>query len=259
MDRESVIADTLRSLSLIKIQIYNFEMKFQAKRARNYSERPFYKAPFFAKPGEVGDLFGYSNFDVGQSLDADFAIIDIETSGLSAQSSHILEIAILRINQRGRVLNEFQTLIMPPDGSVGRPDIHQIHEKDLKGAPSFAEVAGNILEAISECIIVAHNAKFEEMFLASEFDRARIPLPKLPAIDTMWLAQMEIDTYNYKLPTVLNHYGHTIENAHTALGDVKSIAKFLPTILEDVPEQLFPVPIPELPKLPLATRLKARK
>lgn len=234
-------------------------MKFRARKAKDYSQRQYYKASFFAKPGDVGELFGYSNFDIGQALNADFAIIDIETSGLSAQSNHILEIAILRITQSGRVLHEFQTLIMPPDGYVGRPDIHQIHERDLIGAPSFAEVAGNILEAISECIVVAHNAKFEEMFLASEFDRAQIPMPKLPAIDTMWLTQMEIDTYNYKLPTILNYYGHTIEDAHTALGDVKSIAKFLPTILEDVPQQLFPVSIPELPKIPPASRLKARK
>jgi len=234
-------------------------MRFRAKRAKDYSQRPYYKASFFAKPGDVGELFGYSNFDDGQSLNADFAIVDIETSGLSPNSSHILEIAILRVTQSGRVLDEFHTLIMPPDGTVGRPDIHQIHERDLKGAPSFAEVAGNILSSMSRCIVVAHNAKFEEMFLASEFNRAQINVPRLPAIDTMWLAQMELDTYNYKLPTVLNHYGHTIEDAHTALGDVKSIAKFLPTILEDVPEQLFPIPIPEMPLLPITSRLKARK
>jgi hypothetical protein len=80
----------------------------------------------------------------------------------------------------------------------------------------------------------------------------------MPAIDTMWLAQMELDIFNYKLPTVLSHYGHAIKDAHTAMGDVISIAKFLPQILLEVPTQLYPVDLVKLPHRPLAKKLKPR-
>ena len=233
-------------------------MTIRAGKAKDYSSRKYYKAPFFAKPGEIGNLFGYSNFDEGEEIESDFAIIDLETSGLSAATSHIIEIAIIRMNRAGKITDRFETLINPPDGNVGRPDIHLINERDVKGAPTFSEVAGNILASLDNCIVVAHNAKFEEGFLAAEFSRAAIKVPHIPAIDTMWLAQMELDIFNYKLPTVLSHYGHAIKDAHTAMGDVVSIAKFLPQILLEVPTQLYPVELVKLPQRPLANGLKPR-
>jgi DNA polymerase III alpha subunit (gram-positive type) len=233
-------------------------VKIRAARAKDYSGRKYYKAPFFAKPGEIGNLFGYSNFDEGEEIDSDFAIIDLETSGLSSATSHIIEIAIIRMNRSGRIIDRFETLIYPPDGNVGRPDIHKINERDVKGAPTFSDVAGNILVSMKNCVVVAHNAKFEEGFLAAEFSRAEIDVPHIPAIDTMWLAQMELDIFNYKLPTVLSHYGHAIKDAHTAMGDVVSIAKFLPQILLEVPTQLYPVGLAKLPDRPLARKLKPR-
>lgn len=233
-------------------------MRIKAGKAKDYSSRKYYKAPFFAKPGEIGTLFGYSNFDDGEEIKSDFAIIDLETSGLSAATSHIIEIAVIRMNRAGKITDRFETLINPPDGNVGRPDIHLINERDVKSAPTFLEVAGNILASLDNCIVVAHNAKFEEGFLAAEFSRVDIDVPHIPAIDTMWLAQMELDIFNYKLPTVLSHYGHTIKDAHTAMGDVVSIAKFLPQILLEVPIQLFPVELVRMPQRTLARRLKPR-
>lgn len=233
-------------------------MIFRAKRAKNYSTRHYYKASFFARPGEVGDLFGYSNFQAGQEIDADFAIIDIETSSLSPNSGHVIEVAIQRMSRDGNLLNSYQTLINPPDGQVGRPDIHKIVASDLRGAPTFEEASGDILDFLKDCVVVAHNAKFEENFLSAEFSRVGIVMPTIPAIDTMWLAQMEHDLINYKLPTVLAHYGFQIENAHTAYGDVLSIAKFLPEILDEVPTQLFPVSLKTLPKVPLTGKIKSR-
>lgn len=233
-------------------------MKIKAKKAKDYSTRKYYKAAFFAKPGEISNLFGYSNFDLGREILSDYAIIDLETSGLSASTSYVIEVAIINMNQAGKIIKRFETLIKPPDGNVGRPDIHQIKEDDIKNAPTFAEAAGDILSALNNCVVVAHNAKFEEMFLAAEFERAGVTLPYIPAIDTMWLAQMELDTFNYKLPTVLSHYGHTIKDAHTAMGDVLAIAKFLPDILSEVPTQLYPVDLVGLPTYPNSEKLKPR-
>ena len=233
-------------------------MKYKASKSKDYSNRKYYKAPFFAKPGEIGQLFGYSNFEEGITIDADYSLIDLETSGLSAENSHIIEIAVIRLNRIGQIVRKFETIVKPPDGNIGRPDIHLIQPIDIIGAPTFNQIAGNILEILDGTIVVAHNAKFEENFLSSEFKRAGINVPILPAIDTMWLAQMELDLYNYKLPTVLEYYGHQIVDAHTAMGDVVSIAKFLPQLLNEVPAQLFPVRISKLPKKVPISNLKPR-
>lgn len=113
-------------------------MKIRAGKAKDYSGRKYYKAPFFARPGEIGNLFGYSNFDEGEEIESDYAIIDLETSGLSATTSHIIEIAVVRMNRAGKITDKFETLINPPDGNVGRPDIHLINERHVKGCTDFS-------------------------------------------------------------------------------------------------------------------------
>ena len=231
----------------------------EAPTVRDYSKRKYYITSYFAKPGEVGELFGYSNFDKGNPIEADYALIDLETSGLSPKDSHIIEVAVIRINRRGEILSQFNTLIKPPNGEVGKTDLHLISKADVLDAPTFADVAGNILESLDNAIVVAHNAKFEEGFLAAEFKRMGLEgIPHIPALDTMWLSQMQFDMPHHKLSNVLEHYGYPYENAHTALGDVVSMARFLPQLLDELPEQLYPIEFTRLPKVALSNKLKPR-
>lgn len=217
------------------------------KQVIDVPPRKYYKGPMFAAPGEVGPLFGYCSFESLNKINSDYAIIDLETSGLSANSSRVLEIAILRVNKQGKILDSFETLINPESEDVGRSDIHQITYKMLKKAPNFSEISGNILSILSGAVVIAHNAKFEENFLKSEFNRLGKKLSRIPAIDTMWLTQMKLDLYNYKLSTVADYYGVTIENAHTAMGDINAMNEFLPELLSSTPEIRYPIEIAEFP------------
>jgi len=217
------------------------------KQVIDASPRKYYKGPMFAAPGELGPLFGYCSFEDSNEIDSDFAIIDLETSGLSANTARVLEIAILRVNKQGKVLDSFETLINPESEDVGRSDIHQITYKMLKKAPKFSEISGNILNMLSGAVVVAHNAKFEENFLQNEFSRLGKKLSRIPAIDTMWIAQMKLDLFNYKLNTVADYYGVTVENAHTAMGDITAMREFLPKLLSSTPEIRFPINVARFP------------
>jgi DNA polymerase III epsilon subunit-like protein len=141
-----------------------------AKKAGSASGNRTYSGPLFAQAGEKGKLFGFADKSGIHELDGPFAIIDLETSGFNPPGSKILEIAILKIDREGNELDRFETLINPEDGNVGRTDIHGIELRMLNGAPTFDEVSGRILELIQDSIIVAHNARFEENFLASELN-----------------------------------------------------------------------------------------
>lgn len=233
-------------------------MIFRARRKKDYSNRSYYQAPFFAKPGELGRLFAYASFEPGHRIESNLAIVDVETSGLQAGNSHILEIAILVTTSFGERISEFETLVRPPDGNVGRSDIHKIEKKDVLSAPSFSEIAGRVLTALDGCVIVAHNAKFEEEFLFAEFNNAGIDVPRIPAIDTMWLAQMELDLSNYKLGTVAQYFGYTVERAHTAMGDVVAVGRFLPSLLESAAPLNYPVAMSKFPVLPSSAKVKVR-
>jgi DNA polymerase III epsilon subunit-like protein len=201
-----------------------------AKRAPDW--KPTYDGPMFAQPGEKSKLFSYASFSGMYELDAPFCLMDFETSGFQPDRARILEIAVIKIDARGNILDEFTTLINPEDGNVGRTDIHQITLRMIKNAPRLSEVVGDLLRILDSSIVVAHNARFEENFLESAFREVGIKHPLMPTIDTLWLSRQVLDLPNYKLATVIDEFGYDFEDAHTALGDVRAMANVMPEMLE---------------------------
>jgi DNA polymerase III epsilon subunit-like protein len=229
-----------------------------AKKAGSASGNRTYSGPLFAQAGEKGKLFGFADKSGIHELEGPFAIIDLETSGFNPPGSKILEIAILKIDRDGNELDRFETLINPEDGNVGRTDIHGIELRMLNGAPTFDEASGRILELIQDSIIVAHNARFEENFLAYELNEAGHDLDLIPALDTLWLARNTIDLPNYKLDTVVNGFNERIVDAHTALGDVIAVSKILPEMLNRIGKLYYPITHPQLPSASVPFKAKTR-
>ena len=228
------------------------------KKAGSASGNRTYSGPLFAQAGEKGKLFGFADKSGIHELDGPFAIIDLETSGFNPPGSKILEIAILKIDKDGNELDRFETLINPEDGNVGRTDIHGIELRMLNGAPTFDEVSGRILELIQDSIVVAHNARFEENFLAFELNEAGHNLDLIPALDTLWLARKTIDLPNYKLDTVVTGFNERIIDAHTALGDVVAVSKILPEMLNRIGHLYYPIAHPLLPSGSVPFKAKTR-
>ena len=229
-----------------------------AKKAGSASGNRTYSGPLFAQAGEKGKLFGFADKSGIHELDGPFAIIDLETSGFNPPGSKILEIAILRIDKNGNELDRFETLINPENGNVGRTDIHGIELRMLSGAPTFDEASGRILELIQDSIIVAHNARFEENFLAHELTEAGHDLDLIPALDTLWLARNTIELPNYKLDTVITGFNERIIDAHTALGDVVAVSKILPEMLNRIGQLYYPIAHPQLPHASVPFKAKTR-
>ncbi len=229
-----------------------------AKKTGSSNRNRTYSGPLFAQAGEKGKLFGFADRSGPHELDGPFTIIDLETSGFNPPESKILEIAILKIDKDGNELDRFETLIDPEDGNVGRTDIHGIDLRMLSGAPTFVEVSGRILELIQDSIVVAHNARFEENFLAFELSEAGHKLDLIPALDTLWLARNTIELPNYKLETVMKGFNGRIVDAHTALGDVIAVSKILPEMLSRIGSLFFPIPHPQLPTNSVPFKTKTR-
>lgn len=219
---------------------------------------PTYDGPLFAQPGEKGDLFGYASYSNTYSLDMPFALIDFETSGFHPKDSRVLEIGVIKMVHDGTIKDEYTTLVNPGDGNVGRTDIHQITLSMLKNAPRLDEVIGDLLKFIDSCILVAHNAKFEENFLSAAFAEVGLSCARIPAIDTLWLSRQVIELPNYKLGTVIEGFGYNFEDAHTAMGDVRAMAKIFPEMLERSKPITYPVQAPTLPSLPGSGKTRVR-
>jgi DNA polymerase-3 subunit epsilon len=220
--------------------------------------KPTYSGSRFAQDSGKGSVFHYASSSKGNELPQEFAIIDLETSGLEPGNARVIEVAILLMNSKGEIQEEYATLVNPGNGQVGPTFIHHITEEAVLSAPTFAEIAGDILKRFENRIVVAHHAAFEDKFLASEFKRAGIKLPPIPALDTLWLTRQVVELPNYKMQTVIQNYGIEEIDLHTALGDVRALAKILPTLLSAAPTILYPVMHSELPAIPVSGKQKTR-
>jgi DNA polymerase-3 subunit epsilon len=207
--------------------------KRNSARDTNIVEKTFtkFQGPGFAQESAKGAVFEYVNYKSGNEVEGPFAIIDFETNGLDKGKHRIIEVAVKRIHKNGDPIDEISTLINPEVADAGPTFIHHIKTEELVGAPKFKDFAPELLSRLSGSIVVAHHAAFEDGFLGAELARLSVGVKAMPCIDTLWLARQVIDLPNYKLATVLEAFGLQEEDAHTALGDVRLLAKLLPVLL----------------------------
>lgn len=98
-----------------------------------------------------------------------YAIIDIETTGLSPGNEKITEVAIF-IHDGKKVVNEFVSLVNPEKKISYRiVNITGINNRMVENAPKFYEIAKQIVEITQGCILVGHNVRFDYGFLRHEF------------------------------------------------------------------------------------------
>jgi DNA polymerase-3 subunit epsilon len=106
-----------------------------------------------------------------------YAVVDTETTGIHTGYRHrIAEIAIIHLDSKGMVTDEWSTLLNP-DRDLGPQAIHGIRAAEVRRAPGFEHVAGDLIERFRGRIVVAHNWPFDAMHLRAEFERIGVDTP----------------------------------------------------------------------------------
>ncbi|MCS5521196.1 exonuclease domain-containing protein [Curtobacterium flaccumfaciens pv. oortii] len=156
-----------------------------------------------------------------------FAVIDVETTGLSPQRDRILELAIVRLDESGAVVDEWVSRF-DPEGPVGATHIHGITQADVVGQPRFADVASTVMAALSGLAVVAHNAKFDLAFLRNELKAAGWSVPWIAAYCTLDASYAYLpDMDRRRLVDCCWAVGVRLDDAHSALGDARAAAGLL--------------------------------
>jgi hypothetical protein len=76
-----------------------------------------------------------------------YAVVDTETTGLFTGFRHrIAEVAVIHVDPDGTVTDEWSTLLNP-DRDLGPQAIHGIRAADVRRAPRFEEMAGDLAPA----------------------------------------------------------------------------------------------------------------
>lgn len=161
-----------------------------------------------------------------------YAILDIESTGGKYNEEGITEIAIYR-HDGHKIVDQFISLINPErkiqSFVVG---LTGINNEMLRNAPKFYEVAKRIIEITEDCVIVAHNAKFDHRMLRLEFDRLGYDF-KRKSLCTIKLAEKLLpDLKSYSLGKLVKSLGIPITNRHRASGDALATVKLFELLLE---------------------------
>jgi DNA polymerase III epsilon subunit family exonuclease len=167
-----------------------------------------------------------------------FAVLDVETTGLSPHfGDRICEIALLRC-RGGRELGRFQSLVDPGRPiSPGARAVNGITDEELIGVPTFAEVAATVLDFVEGSAIVAHNAPFDLSFLSRELELCRCSAITNVIVDTLALARHCYRFPSNSLGSVARFLGVEICGEHRALADVVTTRGILELFLADLVER----------------------
>ncbi len=169
-----------------------------------------------------------------------YAIIDIETTGLSPGYERITEVAIL-IHDGKKVTDRFITLVNPEKRIPYRiTELTGINNSMVARAPRFCEVARNILEITEGCIFVAHNATFDYSFIRAEYARLGYNYQR-QTLCTKRLSQKILPgRRSYSLGNLCSDLKITVNNRHRAFGDAEATVKLFEHLLafESAPESL---------------------
>ena len=110
--------------------------------------------------------------DLGTPLaHATFCVLDLETTGASADSCGITEIGAVRV-RGGELLGTFHTLVNP--GAAIPPAITVltgITEAMVLPAPPIDRVLPTLLEFVGGSVVVGHNVRFDLAFLHAAMRR----------------------------------------------------------------------------------------
>ena len=148
--------------------------------------------------------------------------LDVETTGLYAYTGdRIIEIGVVRVEPDGEH-TAFDSLVNP-----GRPidkgasNVNGIWDDDVATAPTFAEIAPQVSELLTDAVLVAHNAPFDLSFISAEFAIAKMSPPESPVVDTLALARNFYYFRSNKLGNVAHEMRVPASGLHRAAADAE--------------------------------------
>jgi DNA polymerase-3 subunit epsilon len=163
-----------------------------------------------------------------------FVVIDLETTGISADDCRITEIGAVKM-RGGQVIATIQSLVNPGI-QIPLPvaQLTGITSEMVTRAPSIQRLLGALTSFVADAIVVGHNIRFDLAFLsAAAGECGRTPLANR-TLDTRELARRVIDDglSDFRLQTVAAHLGVAHRPTHRALDDALATADVLQALIE---------------------------
>jgi single-stranded-DNA-specific exonuclease len=158
-------------------------------------------------------------FSYNRTFGTEYVVLDVETTGLSPESSEMVEVAAVRIKNFA-VLEEFHSLIrprvpIPPQLTA----IHGITNEMVEDAPGLEDIFPKLMKFIGSSTVVAHNARFDVGFLSRASREILEEDFTNPVLDTLALAREHFKLPSHALGNLARDLKIDLLVAHRALSD----------------------------------------
>ena len=166
---------------------------------------------------------------------ASFSVVDVETTGLSANKNRVIEVAIVKIENL-KITDKLHYLINPQTYiPLFITSLTGIDNDDVVGAPIFSNIVDEVITFIDNTILTAHNLPFDASFLNTEFMIAEREFINENSCCTLKIARNIYSTLQSKsLTSVAQYLNLKNTNAHRALGDAEITAKVLLKMIKEI-------------------------
>lgn len=183
-----------------------------------------------------------------------FAVVKLDTTGYDPlRGDRVCEVAVVRMWGDGRVEDEFATVVNP-QRHIGNSEYHGIDDALAASAPTFPEIAGELVPRLSNAVVATHHLPHVEGFLRAEFRQAGISVGPFPALCTLFEFRRHIDLSRYRQDTVFQEVtGSWPAWEQSSLEKARNLGHMLQILATEAPQPLawvgpHPVPQPALPR-----------
>jgi len=171
-------------------------------------------------------------------FDKSLAIVDVETTGMSAHYNRIIEIAILRI-EGSKIVDTFTSFVNP---GVYIPSfithLTGISNVDVENAPDFGKVKNKINKFLKGATFVAHNATFDYNFIGKSFEREQMQFESKKCCTVRLSRRLYPQYKSHSLAALIERHGFEYKSRHRAYDDAYVVWQFLKKIKKEIPSSL---------------------
>ena len=169
-----------------------------------------------------------------------FAVVDLETTGGTAEEGRITEVGIVLLDDC-EVVKTYSALIDP--GMPIQPFVQNltgITDEMVRGKPQFSSIAEEVAELLQDRIFVAHNVQYDIKFMRTELRRCCIKIDP-PRLCTVKVSRRFFPGLpSYSLHKLTQSLELPEFNHHRALDDAMAAAEILKLAYKKVgPEKLL--------------------
>ena len=157
-------------------------------------------------------------------------VYDVESTGVDTTSDNIVQIAAIRVDERGNILDTFERFIKPDKPVGSSAEVHGFTDEFLAEHGEPPQVVLEDFKVFSKgAVIVGHNVNYDVSIFTSELHRHNLGTPEFGAIyDTLDIFRRFYPNLpNHKLGFLSSHFPINHVPTHNAMDDILATAQLL--------------------------------